>query len=41
MLVVRSIADKGTSRVDLRITGAGDHRGADYGLGILIVISVI
>jgi hypothetical protein len=34
---VRSIADKGTSPVDLRITAAGDHRGA----GVLIVISVI
>jgi hypothetical protein len=41
ILVVGSVADKRTSPVGLRITAAGDHRGAGYSLGALTVIPVI
>jgi hypothetical protein len=40
ILIVGSVADKRTPSVDLRITTAGNHRGAGYSLSALIVIAV-
>jgi len=41
ILVAGSVADKRASPIDLRITTAGDHRGAGYSLSALIVIPAI